>query len=149
MKRSNTRKSAEFVHKVFLCSARDEKIGEADVVLNRDVAYETYAAIKNFKFSQFGPGGMVILEPRNRETHEIFLRWRPDVQFTIYGWVMEQRRLTGKRWFKILGVKEIGEMQREVVLTVRLVEASEEAAPAQQVVEQDGIVVRKPAGISL
>lgn len=93
-------------HRVILCSQKDVVSEGAELRLVRNGVVVTWAMIEPKKGSSFSPTGMAVKDSRNMRTHQITMRYRPDLVITLYAWLYEERLVSPPRWFKVLSVSE-------------------------------------------
>lgn len=116
---------SSLTHRVKLCSAKDAVVDGGTVTLARQDALTTWAAIKP-KRGSFFVDGVAAMEDREKVSHCITIRFRPDVQISSTAWVYEERRAAPPRWYKVLAIVDREEKGRWTELDVRLVESSDD-----------------------
>lgn len=116
---------SDMIHRVAICTAKDVVVSGASIELSRELAFDTWAAITPHRGSMFGKDGSAIKEDRERQSHVIKIRYRDDREISASAWIYEQRLKSSPRWFKILDVKDVDEVQRYWEFSVRLVDRSD------------------------
>ena len=137
------RRVAEYRHKVTLCRARDQVVGQ-DIFVARDEIFTANASIVAVRGSYF-LNGFAVDEGRNLYSHNVFLRVDPKYDITGSAWVFERRVKTPSRWYKVLSVQDSKEDGYEWRLLCRLVQKSDDIAPTQL----EDRIHRLPEGIRL
>lgn len=118
-------------HRITLCSARDETINSVEILLKRVGIFEAWAAIAPVR-GQFFAGGFSVKEGREHYSHNIWIRFRPDMDITAWAWIFEPRP-SGARWYKVLAVEERDEAGRWWVMQCRLSQKGDDVVmPAKQ-----------------
>lgn len=120
---------ADLKFRVKLCSADDVISSEGSISLVRNTIVETWAAIISDTGSLFASNGFAIMEDNTRQTHEIVMRYRRDLDITNTAWIMESRLQSPARWFKILSVYDCDDLWH---FKCRLVQAFETAPVAKK-----------------
>lgn len=113
---------ADLRHMVALCSEKDVVAGPASIEILRPPVFEARAAIEPKRGQTWSRLGVVAHDETERPSHEITIRFRPDVDITKAAWLYEERLQSGRRWFKILDHYDVGERARFWCLSCRLVE---------------------------
>lgn len=116
---------ADMIHRVVLCSAEDVVIENGTMALSRVEVLETWAAINPTRGSSFGQDGAAIKEPREDASHIVKIRYRDNIEISVKAWIYERRLKSSPRWFHILKVKDVDEVQRYWEFTVRLVDRAD------------------------
>jgi hypothetical protein len=98
----DTRITKKFKHLVQVCSAEDVADGNGGISYQKKMIFEGWAMIVARRAQTVDPYGNTVMEERDRRTHFIHMRYRPNVLITSSGWIYEHRRLSAPRWFKIL-----------------------------------------------
>lgn len=142
--RKRRQKIADMIHRVVICTAKDVIVSGSQIELSRELAFDTWAAITPHRGSLFGADGSAIKEDRERQSHIIKIRYRDDREISAKAWIYEQRLKSSPRWFKILDVKDVDEVQRYWEFSVRLVERSDSA-----IQPSSALAVPLPAGVKL
>lgn len=143
---------ASFRHRVVICSAQDVVTTDGEMSLVKRKMWEAWAKIEPKRGSMFGRDGQVIKESRDTPSHEIAIRYRSDKVIASSAWIYEQRLRSEPRWFKILKVRDEGEVGYLWCFECRLVEKSDLVARPQPIVTPDpssGIIVPLPQGALL
>lgn len=115
-----------FRHKVTLSSSYTEGENAIDLVLVRTAVKEVWASITPVR-GAFYINGIATEESRNSYSHYIVIRYNRDMDISGYAWIYEDRP-SGKRWYKVISVQELGERQRFWQITTRLVQKAEDVA---------------------
>lgn len=142
---------ATFRHRVTICSADDVVTSDGEISIVKRKAWDAWAKIEPKRGSMFGRDGQVIKESRDAASHQIAIRYRSDKVIASSAWIFESRMRSEPRWFKILKVRDEGEVGFLWVFECRLVEKSDliqrphEAKPA----DPAGIVSPLPQGVQL
>lgn len=111
-------------HRVQLCSQKDI-VEDGNFFLVREGVLETWAEITEKKTQVFSPGGEAIDE-RDKRSHIIRIRYRHDLEISVYAWIFERRMKSSPRWFKILKVSQTEDSGSPFyIFDVRLVERSD------------------------
>lgn len=140
---------ADYTHRIVLCSGYDEIAGAAQVFQSKYAIAEVWACIKEVRTTfHVGSRGTDVEEGKDRYSHNITIRWRPDLNITGHAWVYEKRVKTGGRWWKVIGIKETDESQLEFVLQARLAEKSDFVAAPTAPAPTSG-ATPLPAGVRL
>lgn len=131
MPKQNITSLNNFRHRVVLATSNTELASEdetnTDIVLVRTEVTSRFASITPVKGS-FYLNGFAMQENRNAFSHYIALRYDRELDITGFGWIYEIRP-SGKRWYKILAVEEMGERERYWCIQVRLQQKSVLANP--------------------
>jgi len=122
----DTRVLRKFKHLVKVCSAQDVVIDNGQLVYQKKEIFEGWAMIVARRAQVFDPYGQAILEERNRRTHFIHMRKRPDIQVTSAAWIYEEPRLSPPRWFKLLNSMDELEDGQFFKFECRLVEMGDD-----------------------
>lgn len=120
----DTRVLKKFKHFVQVCSARDVVV-DGHLEFSQKFIYEGWAMIEPRRQQTYSPEGQTIFEEKDRRTHFIRMRYRPDVEITTSAWLYEKRRLSAPRWFKILFSGDEYEDGRYFKFDCRLMEAGD------------------------
>ena len=98
------------------------------MALSRREVAQFWTRIENYRnHTDFiPPGGYVILDPHQHQSHVVTILAQLGLDITSAAWVFEARRKSPPRWFKILGFAERGNW---IELSVHLVDKSEQAQP--------------------
>lgn len=113
-------------HRVCLCTAHDVSVDQSPALV-RETVVERWAAIRE-KRGSFLAGGMAIMEPVDKPSHVVTVRFDPTLDIGATAWVYERRGAAPPKWFKVLEVADVEENGRWHALTCRLVQASDAAA---------------------
>lgn len=119
----------DFRHRITLCSMEDVVVDGSEMRLTRKGIYSAWAYIAPKRGSMFGKSGYVIQEKRDSQSHNIIIRYRPDIEFSSAAWIHDQRLKSAPRWFKILGYQNKDEASEYFIFSVRLVEQGDFASP--------------------
>ena len=92
-------KIADLRHRVHLCTQRDVVEDGCISIERHDALCVRAKIIEKQKYSKTN-GGFV--EDSARQTHEITIRYDPNVVLSHYSWIYEQRTISQPRWFKVL-----------------------------------------------
>lgn len=142
MPKQNITSLNNFRHRVVLATSYTElasdDISNTDIVLARKEIQSVFASITPVKGS-FYIGGFAMQENRNAFSHYIAIRYNPNLDITGFAWLYEDRP-SGKRWYKVLSVEEMGEKERFWIIQVRLQQKSDLANPPGEEKKQDGFV---------
>lgn len=98
----DTRIIKKFKHFVQVCSADDVADGKGGISYQKKMVLEGWAMIEARRAQTIDPHGISVMEERDRRTHFIRMRYRPNVLITSSAWIYEHRRLSAPRWFKVL-----------------------------------------------
>lgn len=116
-----------FNHKVALCSMKDVVDEGGTMRLTREKVLLTWAKIEVRRGSFIGEGGFSIMQPLDRRTHIITLRYRVDLEITSAAWVYEPRLKSAPIWYKVLEI--LNDDGEHILVYCRLVEKSDAASP--------------------
>lgn len=115
-------------HKVWLCSAQDVIVAPGEIEIARQPVLWASARIQPKRGQQFAASGFAAHDEAEKPSHEITIRFRPDVDIHSTAWLYEERLQSGRRWYKVLDHHE-SECGRWVFLRCRLVEKGVTAPP--------------------
>lgn len=129
MPKQNTTSLFNFKHRVVLAHSYTEapEEGSTDIVLIRKAKKEVWASITPVK-GNFYLNGFAMNENRNAFSHYIVIRFNREMDVTGYGWIYEERK-SGRRWYKVTAVEEMGEKERFWQIQCRMTQKSELANP--------------------
>ncbi|MGL5736574.1 MAG: phage head completion protein [Beijerinckiaceae bacterium] len=142
---------ADFKHRIVMCSSQDVVSADGEMTLNKVSAWEAWAHVEEMRGSYFSREGYAIKEGRESPSHKICIRYRQDKEISSAAWIYEERRKSSPRWFKILEVRDVGELGRHWALDCRLVQRSDmvvKPAPVAEPVTVTG-AVPLPDGVRL
>lgn len=123
---------ASLRHMVALCSGSDVVVSPGSIESRRPPIFTARADIQPKRAQQWSPQGFAAFDEKERPSHDVAIRFRPDIDITRAAWLFEERLQSGRRWFKVLGVVDVEERGRFWKLSCRLVEKGVEApAPTQ------------------
>jgi len=94
--------------RVTLCSSDDVVEENGDLYMKREGHYAAWAAIQPIRATQFGGLGYEISngDIGAKYTHSIAIKFRADIDFTIWAWVFRERRKSGAQWFRVLATTD-------------------------------------------
>lgn len=108
-------------HKVWLCTAKDVVAAPGEIEIARQPVLWAWARIQPKRGQQFAASGFAAHDEAERPSHEITIRFRPDVDIRSTAWLYEERPQSGRRWYKVLEHRD-SECGRWVLLRSRLIE---------------------------
>lgn len=151
MPKQNITSLNNFRHRVVLATSNTELASSedetnTDIVLVRKEIKSVCASITPVK-GTFYIGGFAMQENRNAFSHYIAIRYNRGLDITGFAWIYEDRP-SGKRWYKVLAVEEMGERARYWSIQVRLQEKSDLANPPGEEKGSDGFAAL-PDGVRL
>lgn len=118
---------SDLKHRLVVCSMDDVIMSATGTYqLARKGIYTGWADITPKTPSTFAVNGFTVKESRDKPTHEITMRFRPDVEISSAAWLYEERRISAPRWFKIT---QVIEKDPWFCFYCRLVERSDDATP--------------------
>lgn len=136
-----------FRHRVTLTHGQTEADDDTpNIVLRRTGVRNVAASITPIKGSFF-LNGFALQENRNVASHYVVIRYNRDVDITGFAWLFEDRP-SGKRWYKVLEVQEMGERERFWQMCCRLQQKSDVASEPSKPKEDDG-VLQLPSDVRL
>lgn len=139
---------AALKHRVQLCTMNDVVIEGEGMRLTRTDVFGAWAAIDAKRGSMYAPGGVVIEENREVQSHLITIRYRYDFEISSAAWIFEEPLKSPPRWYKILAVKEA--TCEWWVLSCRIVEKSDFVSKPQEGEEKEpGFLGGMPEGLKL
>lgn len=139
---------AALCHRVSLCTMNDVVTDAEGMRLTRTGVFGAWAAIEAKRGSMYAPGGVVIEESREVQSHLITIRYRYDFEISSAAWIFEEPRKSPPRWYKILAVKETS--CDWWVLSCRIVEKSDLVSRPQEAGEVQGdFFIGMPEGLKL
>lgn len=130
---------ADLKHRVALCSQQDVVEEAASLVLVRKDVFHSWAAIWPKASSAFSPSGFVVKDPQDQQTHEIYIRYRPNFDITTSAWVYEERAKSPARWFRVIRITNVNEDSQWLCLRCKLYESSDNAPEPDP--QSEGITV--------
>lgn len=92
---------ADFTHRIFICTSRVDVEGDI-MLLKRAIVFDTWAKVETKKRSTFSRPGYAVMDDANRVTHRITINWRPDIDYSVSGWIYEELLMGSPKWYKIL-----------------------------------------------
>jgi hypothetical protein len=129
MSKQNMTSLLNFRHRIVLSRSYTESPTpeSTDIVIVREAIKEVWASVTPVKGS-FYVNGQAMQENRNAFSHYIVIRYNRDMDITGYAWIYETRP-SGKRWYKVLAVEEMGERERFWQIQARLTQKSDLVNP--------------------
>jgi Phage head-tail joining protein len=125
---------ADLKHRVQLCTAHDVVTEDNQLRIIKTSAMTVWASIEATRGSFYTPDGVTLDKDREKPSHDICIRYRPEILISSTAWLYEARIKAPARWFKVLEVRDGPDAGRTWKLRCRLMEASDltkpEAAPA-------------------
>lgn len=126
MGRNGNSKIAALKHRIALCRMEDVVTQDGEMHLTRKDVFHAWARIEAKQGSAFSPAGYSVDEPRTTKTHEIYIRYRSDMEISAMAWIFEERLKSSPRWFKILKVSDYMEDGQWWCFKCRIVERSDD-----------------------
>lgn len=139
---------ADFNHRIFICTSRVDVVGD-ETLLKRATVFDTWAQIETKKRSTFSRQGFAVLDDANRVTHRITINWRPDIDYSVSGWIYEELLMGSPKWYKILA-DAMSDDGQYTVFDALLYQRSEQITEPADDIKPNGFKPTElPSGIKL
>lgn len=109
--------------KVWLCASRFPETEEVSFGLKRVAIISLHAHISAYVAHLESDTGATVFEDPYKSTHFVVIREPKGVVITINAWLFEDRPISGRRWFKVMGV---GRMETRIGPFLQLMARQEE-----------------------
>lgn len=118
---------ADFGHRVQVCTMEDVRVSNDTMSLIRKDVYKCWARIEPVRQTMFTRKGFAAQDPIDERTHEIYIRYNRNIDFTSSAWMFEARRKSPPRWYKLLRYVVFREEAEYIQFDAKLVEQSDMA----------------------
>lgn len=112
---------SSFYHRVALASANDDS-ANGQLIVSKTGVITVWANIEPVRGAAY-VNGIAIRENLDNYSHNIIIRFIQTLDISAYAWLYEERP-SGRRWYKVLSVEEVGERQRFWKMQCRLQQKS-------------------------
>jgi hypothetical protein len=146
MSRAKTIRVSDLRSKIVVCNADEVITADGRMRLDRRTAFDSWACIEAKRASAFFRDGGVDDAAKDKRSHVLTMRARPDKIVVAGCWIFEDLRLSPPRWYRVLGLSSTGDNGSFWVLDVRLLQADDLALPLPAQAPQAPAL---PPGVSL
>lgn len=142
-------KVSDFRHMLILCSQNDVVMKNGMLAVKKIGVMPVRCKIEQKASSMFSPHGATMKDSSDSRTHQVTMRYHPEINISAMAWLYEERLISPPRWFKIL---KVGQTEDQgslfYIVDARITERSDFAATPTDSASK-GPAVGLPSGVRL